>query len=50
MACHLYSTCLLNDGYHWLRVAANGEILEQSQCGFMSLAEAIRDFLDRFGR
>ena len=46
---HLFSTCLLNDGYHWLRIATGGEILERSACGFVSLADALRDFYDRFG-
>ncbi len=47
---HLYSTCLLADGFHWLRIAVGGEILERSQCGFETVADALRDFLDRFER
>lgn len=47
---HLFSTCLLSDGHYWLRIAASGKILECSACGFSSLADAIKDFRDRFGQ
>lgn len=50
MPCHLYSTCLLADGHYWLRNAVTGEILERSACGFNYLADALKDFWDRFGR
>jgi len=39
----LYSLCWLNDGVHWLLIAADGAIFACSRCGFASEAEALID-------
>ncbi len=50
MESRLFSLCLLIDGFHWLRVGADGEILECAQCGFGTADDALQDFNDRFGQ
>ena len=39
----LYSLCWLNDGVHWLLIAADGVILDCSPYGYASEAEALID-------
>lgn len=39
----LYTLCRLNDGFHWVLVASNGEILFVSESGFSTEDEALMD-------
>ena len=39
----LYSTCRLEDCYHWLLLRPNGHIVAASTDGFLSMEEALRN-------
>ncbi|MBX9883434.1 MAG: hypothetical protein K2X68_00510 [Novosphingobium sp.] len=43
MAARLFSLCWLEDGVHWLLIAANGVILDRSPFGFATEVEAMLD-------
>lgn len=43
MNTRLYSLCWMNDGVHWLLLAASGQILLYSQIAFADEKEALFD-------
>ena len=40
---HLHSTCQLVDGYHWLLMRPDGQIIASSFVGFPTEDQALRD-------